>query len=387
MNTLPEHINSGPWMLDPAITYLNHGSFGARTVEVFEAQQAIKRSFESSPVDFLDRRQHLITEARQCICSFVGADADGFGFVENATAGVGAVISSAKLEQGDEILTTSLVYNGVRQLLKHHCKENGLLYREVDILLPVESNDSIVSLIESSMTSKTALLVVDHIASVSAVVFPVKDIIQLCRQKSVLVLVDGAHAPGMVELSINSLQPDWYVANLHKWTCAPIGAAFVWANASHRKSTHPLTISHGLDEGLQKEFDWQGTRDVSAWIAAVDAVKSGAEIGWDTIRAHNHELALWMQDHLLKAWNAESLTPIDGNMLGSMATVYLPENAPNELDSCIALRDEIYEKYALEVPIFPIQGRGALRVSAQLYSSEEDIERLLAAISSIGIFE
>ena len=212
MNTIPEHINSGPWMLDPAITYLNHGSFGARTVEVFEAQQSIKRSFESSPVDFLDRRHHLITEARECICSFVGADTDGFGFVDNATTGVGAVVSSAKLVQGDEILTTSLVYNGVRQLLKHHCKENDLLYREVEILLPVESSDSIVSLIESSMTSKTALLVVDHIASASAVVFPVMDIIQLCRQKGVLVLVDGAHAPGMVELSINSLQPDWYVA-------------------------------------------------------------------------------------------------------------------------------------------------------------------------------
>ena len=380
MREVPEQISSAVWMLDPSIVYLNHGSFGARTEDTFNAQLEYKRLFELSPVDFLDRHLALIHEARSVVANFVGASVQGFGFVENATTGVGCVIRSLDLHDGDEILATNHVYNGVRQLLSHHCRSKNMLYREVDIPVPVVSSAEIISLIRKGITKHTKVLVVDHIASSSSIVFPVSEIVALCKEKGVFVLIDGAHAPGMLELNIDELQPDWYVGNLHKWVCAPLGAAFIWANETQRNKIHPMTISHGLDEGLHAEFDWQGTRDISAWLAAADAVRWGSAIGWSRIREHNHAFVLWMQEQLLETWGVAPLTPIDGSMLGSMATVQLPKGAPNTLNTCLALRDAIYEKYALEVPIFPIQGLGMLRISAQLYTKSTDLSTLVEAI-------
>jgi len=384
MSDIPARLNSGPWMLDPTITYLNHGSFGARTVEVFEAQQRYKREFERSPIDFLDRRHSLINESRQIVAQFVGADPEGFGFVDNATTGVGCVIHSLHLDKGDEILTTNHVYNGVRQLLKHHCTSKSLLYRELDIPLPVFSSDEIIQHIHEGITDQTKLLVIDHVASASSIIFPVEEITKICRKKGILILIDGAHVPGMLDLNIDELAPDWYVANLHKWVCAPIGTAFVWTSEKFRSITHPMTVSHWLHQGYTEEFDWQGTRDISPWLAAVDAIRVGEHIGWDNIREYNHQLVTWMHEELVTAWGVEPLSPIDGSMLGSMATVLLPNGCPQTLEDCIEMRDEMYSNNALEVSIFEFQGKGMLRVSAQLYTKKQDISSLLEAIEQIG---
>jgi isopenicillin-N epimerase len=266
-------------------------------------------------------------------------------------------------------------------LLQHYCRQYGFLYREVEIALPIVSESVVLEQINAGISAQTAILVIDHVASASSVVFPIHAIIELCREKDILVLVDGAHAPGMLDLTISSLKPDWYIANLHKWVCAPLGAAFVWAGEEHRATTHPLTISHWLDESLNAEFDWQGTRDISAWLASADAVKVGSRIGWNRIREHNHSMVLWMQERLLLAWGTERMTPMEGTMLGSMATVFLPDGAPSAVESCIGMRDHIYKKYRLEVPISPINGRGAVRISAQLYNSTHDIQRLIDCVA------
>jgi len=380
VTSIPQPICTSSWMLDPDITYLNHASFGARTVEVYEAQQRYKRQFEASPVNFLDRNRHLIENARETVAHFVGADIDGFGFVENATTGVGCVIQSLNINEGDEIVTTDHVYNGVRQLLQHHAAKHSLRYTEVSIPLPLVNNQDILNRIAAAITSHTKLLVVDHVASASSIVFPIQQIVQLCREKGVLVLVDGAHAPGMLALDVLAVDADWYVGNLHKWVCAPVGAGFLWANESKRASTHPMTISHWLNQGFTKEFDWQGTRDVSSWLAAADAVRWGESIGWDNIRDHNHKFVTWMHESLVTDWDVEPLSPIDGRMLGSMATVVLPSGGPQSMEDCLALRDVFYEKYSLEVPIFEFQGKGVLRVSAQLYAREEHVDALKLAI-------
>lgn len=383
VNTLPKHIDSGPWMLDPEITYLNHGSFGARTASVFEAQQRHKLEFEASPVDYLDRKRHLFIDARQTVAGFVGCDCEGFGFVENATTGVGSVIRSIEFDQGDEILTTNHVYNGVRQLLSYHARRNNLLYSEVSIPLPIVKSSEIVSRITSACTSSTKVLVVDHVASSSSIVFPIAEIVQICKEKDILVLVDGAHAPGMLTLNVNKVGADWYVGNLHKWVCAPLGAAFVWTSQQHRSTTHPMTVSHWLDQGYTSEFDWQGTRDVSAWITAADAIRYGESIGWDRIRTHNHQLVTWMHESLIHEWGVEPLAPLDGSMFGSMATVLLQNSGPQTADDCLLLRDQLYSKYRIEVPIIEFQGRGALRLSAHLYSKTEDIDLLKTAMRAL----
>jgi isopenicillin-N epimerase len=380
-----EPIKTEPWMLDPDIIYLNHGSFGARVASVFEYQVSLKREFEASPVDFLDRQKDHIEHARNVVANFLGADGKGIGFVGNATTGVGCVVNSITFQPSDEILCTSHVYNGVRQLLTRTAKDAGCSYREIPVPLPVHSSSDLFEIVTKSMSNSTKLLVIDHVASASSIIFPVQEIAQYCREIGVLVLVDGAHAPGMLDLNIDQVGADWYVGNLHKWVCAPLGAGFVWASEGKRTTTHPMTVSHLYGQGFDKEFDWQGTRDISSWLASAAAVVWGNTIGWERIRQHNHSLVTAMQQDLVEAWEVEQFSPLDGSMLGNMATVRLPASCPQTRESCLAFRDEIYEKFKLEVPIFEFLGLGVVRVSAQLYSRETDVKRLITAIKALSI--
>jgi len=380
-----DEIKNDPWLLDPSITYLNHGSFGARVQSIFEYQIALKREFELSPVNFLDRNRGKINDARCVIATFLGADPDGFGFVDNATTGIASVVHSINFSAGDEILTTNHVYNGVRQVLSKKAVESNCTYREVSINTPLANESEILRILTDSITDTTKLLVIDHVSSSSAIVFPVHEIAKICRDKGVLCLVDGAHAVGMLAFNIHDVNCDWYVGNLHKWVCAPLSVGFVWTSSLHRATTHPLTVSHWLNQGYKEEFDWQGTKDITTWLTAAQAVHWGMKIGWNTIREHNHALVVQMHAALIEAWKVEPLTPLDGSMLGSMATVVLPEGSPNTLEECLALRDALFRTYRIEVPLFEFQGRGVLRVSAHLYSTLQDIFELKTAIYDIMV--
>jgi len=380
-----DEIKNDPWLLNPTITYLNHGSFGARVQSIFDFQVALKREFESSPVDFLDRNRGKVDDARRLISSFLGADPEGFGFVDNATTGVASVVHSIHFSPGDEILTTNHVYNGVRQVLTKKAVESNCSYREIPITLPISDGAEILQILKDSISNETKLLVIDHVSSPSAIVFPVEEIAYVCREKGILCLVDGAHAAGMLALSIGDVGCDWYVGNLHKWVCAPVSVGFVWTSIHHRSTTHPLTVSHWLNQGYKEEFDWQGTKDITTWLTAAKAVQWGKNIGWDIIQEHNHRLVVQMHEALTEAWKVEPLTPLDGSMLGSMATVFLPKGCPTTLDDCLELRDALYVNHRIEVPVFEFQSRGALRVSAQLYSALDDISDLKTAINSVSV--
>jgi isopenicillin-N epimerase len=378
-------IDTEPWMLDSSITYLNHGSFGARVRSISSYQSSLREEFEASPVHFLDRKKELLVQARRTVSTFLHADFDSFGFVDNATTGIGCVLHSLPLNASDEILTTTHVYNGVRQLLQRKSDDSGCSYREIEVPLPVESKKALAQLITSEITDATSLLVIDHVASASAIVFPVEEIVRYCKDKGVLVLVDGAHAPGMLDVNIDAIDADWYVGNLHKWVCAPVGAGFIYASKEHRASTHPMTVSHFYGQGFTNEFDWQGTKDITPWLTAAKAIAWGSAIGWDRIRAHNHSLATWMQQALVSAWNVEPLSPLDGSMLGNMATVRLPNGSPHSMEFSSELSDRMYEVFQIEVPFFEMQGFGAVRVSAQLYSRKLDIARLIYVFEEISL--
>lgn len=377
----PEPIESGPWMLDPKITYLNHGSFGARTHHVHKTQEQFKLEFESSPIQFLDRsRDELIGGAREVVAEFLGCDPSGFGFVDNATTGIGCVVHSIQFDVSDEILTTNHVYNGVRQLLSHHASREGCTYRELEIKMPVHGASEILETIINAFTPSTKLFIVDHVASMSSLVFPVTEIVEECHKRGILVLIDGAHAPGMLDLHIDSIQADWYVGNLHKWVCAPLGAGFVWTSEMQRERTHPLTVSHFLGISYTDEFGWQGTRDISPWLSAATAVRLGEEIGWERIRTHNHEMVMWMHQELKTALDVEPLTPLDGSLSGSMATVQLPSGFPKTVEECDALSAEIYVNHNIEVPIFFFDDMSLMRVSAQLYTKSGDVHQLIEVL-------
>jgi len=370
-------------MLDKGITYMNHGSFGARPKEVFEAQIALKKEFERSPIQFLDREgKERVQHARIIISQFLGCSEKNLGFIENATTGVGCVIQSLNLPVGSELVSTNHVYNGVRQLLAAASERNDWTYREIEVQTPVHSPQQILDTVIDGFSDKTKLLVIDHVASITGVVFPVKELVLACKERGIAILVDGAHAPGMLDLNINQLSPDWYVGNLHKWVCGPPGAGFLWVNDAHLENIHPMTISHFYKQGFINEFDWQGTRDITSILCAAIAVQWGEKIGWTHIRNHNHSLAVSMQSKLIDAWKGESLSPSNGSMIGSMATVQLPIGFPLVEKTVDAMQKWLYDQYQIEVPIMLWQDRTVVRISAQLYTELDDINRLINAVEA-----
>jgi isopenicillin-N epimerase len=314
------------WRLDPEVVFLNHGCFGSTPIPVLEAQARLRDRIEARPIELLGRRcREMLDEARAVIGPFIGAEPRDFAFVANATGGINAVLRSLAFKPGDELLTTTHVYNAVRQAMRFVASRAGAKAIELPLPPPWCDPPQIVDAIAAAITPRTRLLIIDHIASPTSLLFPVKEIIDLAAARGIDTLVDGAHAPGMVDLQIESLAPAYYAGNLHKWACGPKGSAFLWVRRDRQAAVHPETISHFLDQGFQTEFDWQGTRDITAWVGAADAIRFMAGLGWPRVMAHNHALATWMQAMLCERWRVEPATPLNGSMIGSMATVPLPE--------------------------------------------------------------
>ncbi len=373
------------WALDPAITYLNHGHFGACPRAVLEAQSAWRQRLEARPIELLERqRRSLLAHARQAVGGLIGADPDDFGFVTNATGGVNAVLRSLNFEDGHELVTTNHVYNAVRQTLHFLARAVGATVVEVDVPLPVDGPDEIVAAIAGALTDRTRLVVIDHITSSTAVILPVRRIVELCSDRGIDVLVDGAHAPGMVDLDVTALGAAYYAGNLHKWVCAPKGAAFLWVRPDRQAGIHPNTISHYLDQGLTEEFQWQGTRDITAWLCARDSIEFMEQFGWDNVRRHNHALAVWAQATLSRRWGVPTTTPADGSMLGSMASVPVPEAARRHFPDAAAVQRRLLEKYRIELPVIDWSDRWWIRVSCQIYNEPGQYERLGEAVMELA---
>ena len=216
------------WGLDPKISYLNHGSFGACPLPVLEYQRQLQAELERETMEFLlHRAQPLIDRSREILCELVGADPADLVFVGNATAGVNAVLRSLAFQPGDEILTTAHDYNACRNVANYVAGRFGANVVEVPLPLPIESPEQVVEAVLAQVTPRTRLVMLDHITSPTAIVFPVEEIVRRLAERNIDVLIDGAHAPGMVPLDLRRLGAAYYTGNCHKWLCAPKGAGFL----------------------------------------------------------------------------------------------------------------------------------------------------------------
>jgi isopenicillin-N epimerase len=372
-------------MLKPSICFLNHGSYGAVPRVVFDAQTAWREKLEAEPVELIGRHsESLLHEAKCKIGPVFGMKPNDFGFVTNATEGVNAVLQSLRLSAGDELLTTNHVYNAVRQAMKRVARQAGASYREIAVSIPVKSPQAVSDTVLNAVSDKTRLLVIDHVTSPTGLIFPVKQIIDGLTGRGVEVLVDGAHVPGMLPLNIDQLGATYYAANLHKWTCAPKGTAFLWVAPHRQAMVHPTVVSHHLDEGFAREFSWQGTRDLSAWLTAPRALAFWEEFGLTNVMAHNHQMATWAQALLCRRWDAEAVSPLDGSMLGSMASVTLP--APlDQLDfpAVTVWQQRLYSELGIETPVMRWNNRNLLRVSCQVYNTPEEYQTVAETILKI----
>lgn len=370
------------WWLDPDCIFLNHGSFGATPRDVLAAQSEWQLRLERRPVQFLVKT--LPGELRAAaaeLAASLGANGADLVFVENATAGVNTVLRSLAWNAGDEIVFTSHGYGAVNKAIRFTAERCGARPVEAMVPFPIESEQQVITAVESALSSRTRLAVLDHVTSCSALVLPVARLVELCHARGVPVLIDGAHAPGMLPLDIEALGADYYTGNCHKWLCAPKGCAFLWAAPERQADLHPLVISWGWPEGFQAEFGWTGTRDPSPWLAVSAALAFLRRIPWAHRWDHNNRLAAWASRLLEEAWGAAPSAP--ARMRASMATVAVPGHWPASKATADRLHDDLLQRFAIEVPVMDFAGRLWIRVCAQVYNEPWEYERLAEAVCHI----
>ncbi|HET9252253.1 MAG TPA: aminotransferase class V-fold PLP-dependent enzyme [Candidatus Eisenbacteria bacterium] len=380
----------GHWLLDPSITYLNHGTVGCTPRRVLEAQQSIREEIERQPSRFLLRelnglgtgvpaheRSRLRAAARE-VAAFVRARPEDVALVDNATTGANAILQSIDLEAGDEIVVTGMGYGGVVRAAAYHARRRGARLRVAEIPYPDVTPERVLDVVDRAIGPKCRLVVVDHVSSLTALVFPVREIAERCRRKGVPILVDGAHAPGAIDVDVPSLRVDYYTGNLHKWAFAPRPCGLLWASPERQAALHPPVISWGLDEGFLVEFDWMSTRDPSAMLAAPEGIRMMRDLGVEAMRGHNHALARDAARLLASAWGTDHRVPEE--MMGTMCVVPLPASFGSTADDATRIRDRLLFEERIEVQLHDLGGRLWARVSAQVYNEIADVERLAEAV-------
>ena len=375
------------WPLEPQMIFLNHGSYGATPHEVLAEQVRWRDRLEAQPCRFINvEAPPEMRRVADQLGNFVSARGEDVALVENTTNGINAVVKSLRFEAGDEIVVADHIYNAVRNTLRFVLEPVGATMVAAPVGLPLQDPDGLADIIFSAVTPRTRLIVVDHVASVSGVIFPVAEIAARAQQMGLPVLVDGAHAPGMLDLDVPSLGVDWYVGNCHKWLCAPKGAAFLWAAPERQKDLHPNVISHDLGKGFTFEFDKTGTRDASAWLSIPAALDFHAKMGGASLRARNHDVAVQSGHALAQRWGTELGAPDE--LYGSMVTVRIPGDLPADRATADALKAWLWAEHRAEIHIMPFSDALWLRISVQAYNTEDEclavgpmVEAAVAAIS------
>ncbi|HEY9863863.1 MAG TPA: aminotransferase class V-fold PLP-dependent enzyme [Candidatus Obscuribacterales bacterium] len=383
LNTKPEYSAfSQYWLFDPKITFLNHGAFGACPIPVLDAQSQFRQQLEQQPCHFFAREYEiLLDQARVELAHFIGANPEELVFVPNATTGVNTVLRSLIFSEPDELLTTSHEYNACRNVLDFVASRTGAKIIIADIPFPVHSSEQIIDAIMEKVSPRTKLVLIDHITSQTGLIFPIQAIIKKLTHLGIDTLVDGAHAPGMLELNLQTIGATYYTGNCHKWLSAPKGAAFLSVQRDRQSLIRPVTISHGANSTRSDrsrfllEFDWTGTPDPSAYLCIPEAIKFMGSLlpgGWSELIKTNHNLVV--NARKLLSEKIGIISPCPDDMIGSMAVLPLGERWQNYSD----LNKQLWQDYQIEVPIMPWEDQTKLfmRISAQIYNHLSQYEYL-----------
>jgi len=372
------------FLLDPAVTFLNHGSFGATPRPVFEKYQWWQRELERQPVEFLGRRFNaLMRDARRALAEYVHTEENNLVYVPNTTTGLNIVARSVRLEPGDEILTTDHEYGALDRTWRFICRRTGAVYKQQPIPVPLTTEENFIERVWSGVTPRTRVIFLSHITSPTALIFPVQEICRRARRAGIISIVDGAHAVGQIPLNLESIGADFYSSNLHKWLCCPKGSAFLYARREMQNEVAPLVVSWGYESERPSssrfvdEQEWTGTRDIAAFLVTPDAIRFFQEHHWDAVRASCHALAHSARAQITRLTGLPPLSPDSSEWYAQMVTLPLP--------ACDAaqLKTRLYDDWRIEVPIVTWQNRQFVRVSIQAYNSPTDVEQLVRALSTI----
>ena len=369
------------------IAFLNHGSFGARPRPVFETYQRWQRELETQPVEFLGRQlPNLLAQARAHLARYLGASPVDLVFVPNATHGMNIIARSLNLGPGDEVLGTDHEYGAVERAWRFVCGEREATYRTASIPLFFSTPEDMVEKLWEQVNERTRLIVVSHISSPTALRFPVEAVCQRAGEQGILTAIDGAHAPGQIDLDLDGIGADFYVGNCHKWLSAPVGAGFLHARPDRQHLLKPLVVSWGWQPRQQGSspfidlYDWIGTDDPAAYLSVPAAIAFQREHDWPAVRAACHAVAREARERINALTGLPPVCPDTTQWWMQMFATLLPADARLSAEE---LQLRLRQDYQVEVPIVEWQGWRFVRVSIQAYNSTADVERLLDGLKQL----
>ncbi len=372
------------FLLDPRVVFLNHGSFGACPRPVFETYQRWQRELERQPVEFLARRaEGLMAEARTRLAGTLGCQADEVVYFPNPTTAINMVVRSLELGPGDEILATDHEYGAMDRTWRFVCQNHGARYVRLPIPLPVISESDFVERLWSGVNPRTRAVFLSHITSQTALKFPVEAVCERARRAGLLSIVDGAHAPGQIPLDLTTLGADLYTGACHKWLCAPKGASFLFARRETQPLLKPLVVSWGWESDKPSaspfidHHEWQGTRDLAAFLSVPAAIDFQAQHDWPAVRQHCHDLASRTRAEINAVTGLDPICPDSPEWFMQMFAARLPE-VEVEL-----LQRRLYQRYRVEVPMHRWNGQSLIRPSFQAYNTQADAKALVEALGDL----
>ena len=375
------------FQLDYSVHFLNHGSFGACPIPVFETYQDWQRRLEHQPVLFLGRElTHLNLEARSILAGALKASPDSLVFVPNVTHGVNIIARSLGMNPGDEILTSDHEYGACDYTWEFILNKRGATYKRQPVRLPTSSSEEIVAQLWEGVTPRTRLIYLSHITSPTALRLPVETICQRARQAGILTLVDGAHAPGQIELDLTAIGADFYTGNCHKWMLSPKGAGFLNAQQAVQSMLEPLVVSWGYHATPETSagspfldnFGWTGTQDPAAYLSVPAAIQFMQNHAWCEVSQACHAILREAIQQICELVEMEPLYPLDSDLYQQMGIAPLPAHV-----EAATLQKQLYEEYRVEVPLIEWNGRKFVRISVQGYNSPQDLDALLEGLGTL----
>lgn len=372
------------FLLDPTITFLNHGSFGACPKPIFEEYQRFQLELETEPVLFIQKKvAGYLKVAREKLSTYMGCDSLDVFFTPNPTFAINTIMRSLDLQEGDEILSTNHEYGAMDRIWSFYCKKSGAQYIRQNISLPVQSKEQLIEEFWKGYNSKTKIIFLNHISSCTALVFPVKEICDRARELGLITIIDGAHVPGQLDLNIADLNPDYYTGTLHKWMLAPKGSSFLYVKKQLQNILDPLIVGWGYESVSPGESqfldyqDYQGTRDISAFLATPKVIEFLERNNWSEIAKQSKAIVLANYQRFCDLLHTQPLCPISEEFLVQMASVPVKTSNP------VGLKELLFNKYKIEIPVMSLNGNFYLRYSINGYNSQEDLDVLYAALQDI----
>jgi isopenicillin-N epimerase len=383
--------------LDQNTCFLNHGAFGATPLSILQKQTDLRMRMEAQPLRFFVRElEDLIWQSKTDLARFVGTQPENLVFQQNTTQGVNTIMHSLKPASGDEWLITNFNYGSCINTFKHYAQQHGVVCNTAQIPFPLTSEDEVLDAIRAAITPRTKLALIDYITSATGVILPIQRIIDLLHSYGIEVLVDAAHAPGMVNLDLDAMGADYFVGNLHKWVFAPKGAALLYVRPKKQAKIKPLQFSHYHDKRISTPQHWSdqftmlGTTDYTAYLCVSDGIAfPEAHLGmtWQELRTKNHDFTLKMRE---KIQNALHLSPVaPDNMIGSLATFILNKDAEPpryNYNHTEGLGDTLFHDFGIEIPVFYLKNgtERVFRIACQCYNDESQYDYFIESMQKLG---